>query len=248
MISKARIKLIQSLADKKYRSELKLFVVEGKKQVAELLTSSLRISFIAGTTAWLSAHRSIIKSNTEILEVTPDELKKISFLQTPQEVLALVELPNTDLQEAELQHEFCIALDEIQDPGNLGTIIRTADWYGIKHIVCSPNCADVFNPKTIQATMGSFMRVKVWYAPLQNWLTQTKTPIYGALLTGKSVYETKFTQEGILLIGNEGRGISSELQPLITHPVHIPKIGGAESLNAAIATAIICDNRARNII
>ena len=245
MLSKARMKLIQSLSLKKQRGELKLFVVEGKKQVAELLTSDYKISCLVATQSWLDNHSESIKPGTETIPVSPDELYKASLQQAPQEVLAVVHMPERTFTPASLHNEFSIALDGIQDPGNLGTIIRIADWYGIKNIVCSHDCVDVFNPKTIQASMGSFMRVDVWYEELEDILTPLKLPVYGALMNGTSLYETRLSQNGVLLIGNEGKGISEQLLPLITNPVTIPKFGGAESLNAGIATAIICDAWAR---
>lgn len=244
MLSKARIKLIHSLAHKKYRNELKLFVVEGKKQVTELFTSNLNIKLILATPNWLTANTAFIKNQTEICEVSEDELKKVSFLTTPQEVLALVELPKP-IQNPTIGNGLTLALDTIQDPGNLGTIIRIADWYGIQNIICSQTCADVYSPKVIQATMGSFMRVGVHYIDLYEFLNQTSMPVYGAFIGGKSIHQTKLSTPAILVIGNEGNGISADIHKVITHPISIPRFGSAESLNAAIATAIICDAFAR---
>lgn len=244
MLSKARIKLIQSLSMKKYRSELKLFVVEGKKQVAELLTSEVNIAFIAGLSDWVKHHGHLIKSNTEILEITSDELKKISLLNAPQEVVAVVKMPE-EKPVVLAERGLTLMLDNIQDPGNLGTIIRTADWYGIMQIICSEDCVDVYNPKTLQATMGSFLRVNVSYAELTSILSTSSLPIYGAMLNGKSIYQTQLLPNAILIIGNEGKGISAQVQSFINSPITIPRIGEAESLNAAIAAAILCDNFSR---
>jgi RNA methyltransferase, TrmH family len=246
MLSKAKIKLIQSLGLKKQRSELKLFVVEGKKQVAELLTTDFVTECIAGTQQWLDAHAPLIKKETEVIVVTDAELQKASLLQAPQQVLAIVRIPGTTFNKDQIRHAFTIVLDGIQDPGNLGTIVRIADWYGIPNIVCSPDCVDLYNPKTIQATMGSFLRVNVWYENLAEVLHDTGLPVYGALMEGTSLHQTRLNETGILLVGNEGKGISPALLPFISHPVTIPRFGGAESLNAGIATAIICDGRARN--
>lgn len=245
MLSKARIKLIQSLNLKKHRSELKLFVVEGKKQVTELLTSNYQVNCIVATPNWADAFAQDIKNNTELIIVSDDDLKKASLLQAPQDVLAIVKIPEKQFSSALINTGFSIFLDGIQDPGNLGTIIRIADWYGIKTIVCSNDCVDVFNPKTIQATMGSFARVDVYYNYLSDILKQNNLPVYGALMQGESLYQSTIKENGILLIGNEGKGISEELLSYISNPITIPKIGGAESLNAGIATAIICDARAR---
>lgn len=245
MLSKARIKLIQSLNQKKQRSELKLFVVEGKKQVTELFTSTYQINCLVATPEWADAHAQDIKNNTELVVVSADELKKASLLQAPQEVLALVEIPEQAFSAQLLNDNFTIVLDGIQDPGNLGTIVRIADWYGIKQIICSKDCVDIYNPKTIQATMGSFARVNVFYQELNDILTQTTLPVYGALMHGVSIHQTELPQKAILVIGNEGKGISEAILPHISHPITIPRFGGAESLNAAVATAIICDGFAR---
>lgn len=245
MLSKAKIKLIQSLGLKKQRSELKLFVVEGKKQVAELLTTDFITECIVATQQWLDAHTPLIKKGIEVIAVTDEELQKASLLQAPQQVLALVKMPEIAFDKNNTRNAFTIMLDGIQDPGNLGTIVRIADWYGIKNIVCSPDCVDLYNPKTIQATMGSFLRVNVWYENLAEVLQDISMPVYGALMEGNSLHQIQLNQTGILLVGNEGKGISPALLPFISHPVTIPRFGGAESLNAGIATAIICDGWAR---
>jgi TrmH family RNA methyltransferase len=245
MLSKARIKLIQSLNLKKHRSELKLFVVEGKKQVTELLTSNYQINCIVATPNWANAFAQDIKNNTELIIVKAEELKKASLLQTPQEVMAVVEIHEHAFTPQILNEQFTIVLDGIQDPGNMGTIVRIADWYGIKNIVCSYDCVDILNPKTIQATMGSFARVNVFYTALDELFNNNTLPVFGALMHGESLYNTPICELGILLIGNEGKGISNKLLPYITNPITIPRVGEADSLNAGIATAIICDARAR---
>lgn len=245
MLSKAKIKLIRSLESKKQRNELKLFVVEGKKQVAELLTSTFEIPYLVCTAEWLEEHQSQIGNYTEVLVATENELYQTSLQHAPQQVLAVVKMPREQFHQEYLQSAFTLMLDGIQDPGNLGTIIRIADWYGIAHITCSPDCVDVFNPKTIQASMGSFLRVQVWYQHLEEVLKKNTLPVYGAVMNGSSLYQSYMSGEGILLIGNEGKGISAPLLPFVTHPVTIPRLGGAESLNAGIATAIICDAWAR---
>ena len=245
MLSKARIKIIQSLHLKKYRNELKLFVVEGKKQVAELLTSNYQISCLIATHTWAMQHAQYITNNTELITVSDDELKKVSLLQAPQDVLALVQMPDINYLPELLINNFTIVLDGIQDPGNLGTIVRIADWYGIKNIVCSLDCVDIYNPKTIQATMGSFARVNVYYTDLIEVLNQTDLPVYGALMQGESLHTVQLHKNALLIIGNEGKGISENLLQYITNPITIPKFGEAESLNAGVAAAIICDARAR---
>lgn len=243
MLSKARIKLIQSLQNKKQRNIQQLFVIEGKKLVSELLQSSFHTATLFATSEFLSQHAQDIKNYTEIITVTQTELEKVSLQQAPQEALALAHLPNK--QFVLTDNSLTILLDGIQDPGNLGTIMRTADWYGITQIVCSPDCVDAFNPKTIQASMGSFLRVDVFYQNLDSVILKCKRPVYGALMQGESIHQTTLKNEAFLIIGNEGKGISSNLLPYITNPITIPKFGQAESLNAAVATAIICDSWAR---
>jgi TrmH family RNA methyltransferase len=244
MLSKAKIKLIQSLIDKKHRDAHGLFTVEGHKSVMELLRSKIRVNSLFATHEWLITQEVSSFNNVgEVIEVTSDELNKISVFNTPQQVLALAEIPQQKINNQ--SEDLLLVLDGIQDPGNLGTIIRIADWYGISNIICSPNCADVYNPKTIQATMGSFVRVNVFRTHLPEFLRECNLPIYGALLNGKSAYELKLPNRCVLIIGSEGSGITDELIPYIQHPITIPRRGRAESLNAGIATAILCDAWAR---
>ena len=176
-------------------------------------------------------------------------MDKISTLQAPQGILALVRQPKAiPLNTEVLKNCFSLVLDGVQDPGNLGTIIRTADWFGFKNIVCSLNTADIYNPKTIQATMGSLPRVNIYYEDIAQVLPRVNVPVYGALLEGKSIYKTAFGTEGLLILGNEGQGISGEVINFIQHPVTIPRIGKAESLNVAISAGIFCSEMSRNII
>jgi TrmH family RNA methyltransferase len=245
MLSKARIKLIQSLLIKKNRKAQQLFVVEGKKQVAELLQSSFHIQSLVATAPFLDEYAQDIKNGIEITMVSEDELQKASLQQQPQEALAVVHIPQHPFNSSSLNQQFTIMLDGIQDPGNLGTIIRIADWYGIKQVICSLDCVDVYNPKTIQATMGSFLRVMVHYHDLQEILKDNTLPLYAAIMDGQNLHHTTFSQEGILLIGNEGKGITENLLQFKHQPITIPKFGEAESLNAGVATAIICDAWAR---
>ena len=235
MLSKNEVKFIQSLCHKKQRQQEGLFIAEGVKLVEEIIQSDYHIKKIFATDKW-QTEKAEIKAITTF--VSEDELARISGLQTPNQVLAIVnqqvikELP-------QLEGKLTLVLDGIQDPGNMGTIIRIADWFGISQIMCSPNTVELYNPKVIQGTMGSFLRVKVWYGNLMELFNSTKVPVFGALLEGECVYHTHKPKEGIILIGNEGQGISKDLLPLINHPITIPKIGGAESLNAAVATGII---------
>lgn len=188
-----------------------------------------------------------MSANIKLFEVNNAELDKISTLQTPQGILALVHLPQAPIFDVSvLKNTFTLALDGVQDPGNMGTIIRTADWFGFKQLICSSNCVEVYNPKTVQATMGSLSRVNVFYEDLPLVLKNVKVPIFGAVLNGKSIYKSDWGKEGILILGNEGQGISPEVMKLVTNPVTIPRVGGAESLNVAISAAILCAEISRN--
>lgn len=187
-------------------------------------------------------------ANIKLFEVNNAELQKISTLQTPQGVLALVYIPQQQaIAHKSLQNAFSLVLDDVQDPGNLGTIIRTADWFGIKNIICSMHTVEAYNPKTVQSTMGSLCRVNLIYTELNQFLSETKLPIFGALLKGDSIYETNWGNEGLILLGNEGHGISEELIKNITIPVTIPRFGQAESLNVAVSAAIFCSELGRQI-
>ncbi|MFY7899152.1 MAG: TrmH family RNA methyltransferase [Chitinophagaceae bacterium] len=236
MLSKNEVKYIQSLCHKKQRNETGLFIVEGVKLIEELLTSNLEIQKIYALSSWLQEHQ-LYQSITTIVESF--ELEKISSLQSPQAVLAVVKQPFSISELPMDSTGIILCLDGIQDPGNLGTIIRIADWFGIEHIVCSSNTVELYNPKVIQSTMGSFLRATVHYTNLTDYLSNTSLPVYGALLDGENIFEITKPQNAVIVIGSEGKGISSELLPFIQHPITIPKKGGAESLNAAVATGIL---------
>ncbi len=182
-----------------------------------------------------------LPANINLFEVKNAELDKISTLQTPQGFLALVHIPkNKELDQKELKNQFTLVLDGVQDPGNMGTIIRTADWFGFKNIICSVDSVEIFNPKTVQATMGSLARVNIFEADLPVLLTDNTLPVFGALLDGESIYKTQWGSEGLVILGNEGKGISPEVIKKINKPVTIPRIGEAESLNVAVSAAIFC--------
>lgn len=240
-LSKAKIKYIQSLKDKKHRLEYNTFVAEGDKMVGELL-EVLKCQLLVATPEYIQTAN--IKNAEEVITATSDELQKASFLKTPQNVLGVFYQPVHDM-DIDLSKQLVLALDGIQDPGNMGTIIRLADWYGIQHIFCSHDTADIYNPKTVQATMGALARVKVHYIDLQSFLHSHKgTPIYGTLLDGENMYEKDLSTNGIIVMGNEGNGIRPEIRQLISHKLYIPNypLGKetSESLNVAIATAIVC--------
>ncbi len=247
MLSKNVIKFVQSLVDKKHRASHGLFVVEGNKNVAELLRSKIKVKSLYTINEWLISEQAFIHADTEVTITNPEGIRKLSLLPSPQDVVAVANIPHYPLSMDLNPMNLTLALDTIQDPGNMGTIIRTADWYGISQIYCSPGCADPYSPKVIQSTMGSFTRVAVMEIDLKELFTKNKDiPVYGAMMQGKNLYEEPISG-GIVLIGNEGRGIHSELLPHITKPLTIPRRGEAESLNAAMATAILCDAWARNI-
>ena len=224
-----------------------MFIIEGIKSIIEFIHSSYEIDSIY----YLAQNRPLLPNlpaNIKLFEVNNAELEKISTLQAPQGIIALVHIPKDPIFEPDrLRNSFSIVLDGVQDPGNLGTIIRTADWFGIQQVICSFNTVEVYNPKTVQATMGSLSRIKVVYAELLPLLKASALPVFGAVLDGTSMYATNWGKEGLVILGNEGQGISAELMPLITHPVTIPRIGGAESLNVAVSAAILCADISRNL-
>ncbi len=241
MITKADIKLIVSLQLKKQRQKYGQFVVEGEKSIAELLKSPMKIDTIYATSAWLKDTSLSLQGQKQI-EISEKELLAISVHQNPQGALAVVNIPEQTLKPSDFSQNLSIALDDLQDPGNLGAIIRIADWYGIKTIVCSKTCTDVYNPKCINSTMGSFARVKVVYEDIIAISEKFNQPIIAATLNGKNVHSLKGQLKGLILIGNEGHGIGEHLLNKAEHKITIPRIGGAESLNAAISAAIIIDN------
>ncbi len=233
MVTKSELKYIQSLSDKKVRLETGCFIAEGVKMVGEMIAAGYPLKAVYALDSWESPDTSL-----EVTRIEAFELEKMSMLQTPNQVLALAMMPQKK-EVLNLEGSLTIVLDGIQDPGNMGTIIRTADWFGITQIVASEDTVDVYNPKVIGATMGSFMRVQVSYKNLAAWLPTIKLPVYGALLEGENVFTIKSPQKGLLVIGSEGKGIRENIIDFVTHPVTIPKIGEAESLNAGIAAGII---------
>ena len=231
MISKNQIKFVRQLEQKKYRKKEGLFVAEGPKVVGDLLRAGFNAKEIYATKEWNN-------NGMHAQEVTDEELRKVSFLQHPQQVLALFEIPSAKLSS---DSALSLALDDVQDPGNLGTIIRIADWFGISTIYCSENTVDAWSPKVVQATMGSIARVNIVYTDLKELIQNAKIPVYGTLLDGQNIYTQELSQDGIIVMGNEGNGISQTIRPLINRKLLIPQFHeGPESLNVAIATAITC--------
>ena len=242
MLSKATIKFIKSLQVKKYRKQEQCFLIEGAKSVEELLASDFDVVKVVGTPDFLAGLKTPLKG--EVLEVSEKTLIGLGEFKTNRTALAIARFrPNALLEVGE--SEYGLVLDDIRDPGNLGTIIRTADWYGISKIIVSPETADFYSPKVISATMGSFTRVQVFYTDLSDYFSRKSYTVYGAFLEGKDVHELDFKPGGLILIGSESHGISEALSRYVTEKVTIPKYGEAESLNAAIATAVICDNLRR---
>jgi TrmH family RNA methyltransferase len=239
MLSKATIKYIQNLSQKKYRQQENLFIAEGTKIIKEALNSPIiNVKKIFAVADWIHANKEN-KSKTEMVPVTQTELERLSQLETPHQVLGLIEMPQRNTFHFHSE-KLMLALDGIQDPGNMGTILRIADWFGIKQMICSEDCADIYNSKVVQASMGSIFRTEVFYTSLPQWLQQhANVPVYGAALDGVPLQSCKKMERGILIIGNESKGIRSELTPYISKKITIEKTGETESLNAAVATGII---------
>lgn len=239
-LSKNKLKYIRSLKDKKYRTEYGVFVAEGNKLVSDLLPY-FRCQLLVATPDFLEI--TDVDGIEEVVEVNNSQLAQASFLQHPQQVLAVFYQSSHDT-DITINDQLVLALDGIQDPGNMGTIVRLADWYGIRHIFCSYDSVDVYNPKVVQATMGALARVQVHYVDLVDFLSSTQLPVYGTLLDGKNMYEQEISENGIIVMGNEGNGIRPEIEKLITKKLYIPNYpegtSTSESLNVAIATAIVC--------
>ncbi len=215
-------------------------MAEGLKTVSEFINSGYSVKTVYHT-PYAAANLNKLPYNTDLEPITAAELEKMSSLTTPQEVLAVIRIPAPrTLNNTELQKKFTLVLDGVQDPGNLGTIIRTADWFGIQNIICSEDTVDAYNPKVVQATMGSLARTNIHYTDLAELLPNLDLPIFGALLDGENIYRTDFGNEGLILMGNEGNGIRPDIQALVDRAITIPRIGKAESLNVAIATALFC--------
>ena len=253
MITRARIKWIKSLEKRKFRQLHNSFVAEGPKLVGELLPYSTPL-YVAATQEWLIKNSHLLSASIEVDEVSQEELEKASLLRTPQSVLAVMPIMEKELNLASIQSQLVIALDGVQDPGNLGTILRIADWFGIRQVLCSSantldgsgteGTVDVYNPKCVQSCMGALARVDVHYCNLQKVLTSVEMPVFGTFLDGKDIYEEELSANGIIVMGNEGNGISKEVAKHISRRLYIPNFPKGslttESLNVAIATGIVC--------
>ena len=232
MLSQNEIKHINSLKIKKYRTKYSQFIAEGDKIIKELIDKGIEVVNI------YTIHNDTFNGNP-VKIVSGDALNKISALQHHYNSLAVFKIPDSQFEVSD--DEWVVLLDDIQDPGNMGTIIRTCDWFGIQKIICSDGCVDAYNPKVVQASMASIGSIQILEADLATTIATNTLPVYGAVLNGKNYHEQDFTKKGFILIGNEGHGINKKLQEKITYPITIPKKGKAESLNAAIATALILD-------
>lgn len=242
MLSKNTVKFIKSLHQKKYRTASGKFFAEGEKSVLEVLHSDFPIELLLITESFMKKHSEVLESYSgQLIQVTQDQLEQLGQYQSNDSALAVVTMKANTAFEPE-KSDLIIALDDVRDPGNLGTILRVADWYGINKLVFSPHTAEFYNPKVIQASMGSFTRIRFFYENLEEVLDRWNLPVYGAFLNGSNIHRMEGPAPGILLMGNEANGISPELEQRVTHKVTIPGFGQAESLNVAIATAILCDN------
>lgn len=238
MLSKKKIKLINQLRTKKGRKETGLFIAEGVKLVSELLNSKIKVEEIYTVDASLFSGCQI-----ELIEISETELRKIGGQKNPNKALCIAQQLNPPFSMDDLKHKISLVLDGVNDPGNLGTILRTADWFGIENVVCSHTCVELYNPKVVQSTMGSLSRVKVHYMDMVKFIEETVKlgiPLYGTMLEGGSLYETEPFQEGAIVFGNEANGINSKVASVLTHKIKIPSYGEAESLNVAISAAIVC--------
>ena len=242
MVSKNQIKLISSLHQKKYRIAHQLFIAEGVKGINELLQSNFELEHLYVT---IDEFKSV--STTQKTVISDADLKKISALTTPNTCLAVFKIPK---EKPVLNKGLIVALDTIRDPGNMGTILRLCDWFGINQVVCSKESVDLYNPKVVQATMGSIARVNVNYLNLKDFLETTSLPIYGTFMDGEDLYNSEITNEGIIILGNEANGISKEIEELVTKRITIPRFGNlqqTESLNVATATAIVLSEFKRRV-
>ena len=248
MISKTKLKELAGYKQQKHCSEEGVFVVEGVKMCAKVLAAKCPVKYICATNSWLAQHADL-PAGAEVHEVDLEALERLSGLKTPNEVWMLLPRQensqfSTIVSRTPANSQFTLVLDRLQDPGNLGTIIRTADWFGVRHIVCSPDTVSCYNPKVVQSSMGSLLRTRIDYCPLPEWLAACEKPVYGALLDGDDLWGDSIpllpAKGAVLVIGNEAAGISPEVQRYVTHRVKIPNLGGtAESLNAAVACAIL---------
>ncbi len=250
MLSKKQIQSVRALHQKKFRDQSATFIVEGPKLLDDLFKSEFEIKQIFATADWAASHAAIGGRFPEIIKVSPAELSRISLLKTPNQVLAVVASPHYDIHDFTMPDDFVLVLDGISDPGNLGTILRTADWFGMSRIICSSDCVELFNPKVVQAAMGSVFRVQVYYTDLVAFFDRyAEIPVYGTFLKGNNIYREVFPSQGFLVVGSESHGVSTALAEKITKALHIPADRSqAESLNASVAAALCCSEIKRDYL
>jgi len=247
MFSKQQQKYVQSLQIKKYRQEHATFLVEGSKSVLELMDSDFQVELLLCTPKFFEENEKKIKK-ISVEQISQTELEKISTLQSNDAAVAVVKMKNNESLQADSK-EFVLVLDDIRDPGNLGTILRIADWYGIKKVICSNTTVDFYNPKVISASMGSFTRIRTYYTDLQTYfelISGQKPAIIGTFLNHENLHQFIFPEAGYIVLGNESNGIGDVVEKFVSHKVTIPRFGHAESLNVGIATAIVLDNLMRS--
>lgn len=255
MLSKQVTKIVQNLEKKKFREKYNLFKIEGTKLVDELLHSTLKTHSILASPAWISSHQTDLPA-VPVYETDEREMRSISNFQSLPEVIALAEIPGYTFHKAEIQQTLSLVLNGIQDPGNLGTILRVADWFGIRHIFCDPDCAGVYNPKCVQASMGAIFRVKTFYLDisvlLKHYKEEINLPVFGTFLDGQNIYSSPLSSKGFIVMGNEGKGISSGIEALTDYKLTIPSFANSpestESLNVGVATGIILSEFRRRTI
>lgn len=238
MLTKSKIKFLLSLQQKKYRQLNNRFIVDGDKTVRELFNSPLKVETLYAEPWWLWKNKHVYSDNVEIVEVNEKEIRQISTLEAPTGVLAVAFIPTDEKPKLE-RGKITLALDEISDPGNFGTIIRIAEWFGVETIFCSEHCVDAYNPKVVSSAKGSLFRMKLFYGSLKQLFEKSKAPVFGTVLNGSNIYEADLPQEGIVLIGNEAHGVSNELLPFLKLKLSIPGSGNTESLNAGVAAGIV---------
>jgi len=255
LLSKNKIKQLRSLHLKKFRRSEGLFVAEGQKLVFDLLDSEMKVREVFCTPELITTVEGKGFNPKNIHTSQPADLKKISQLKSSPDIVATVRIPEHPLSWEEIAGDLCLALDGVQDPGNLGTIIRLADWFGIKNILCSEDTVDLYNPKAIQATMGAIARIRLHYGNLPDylqWANEMEIPVYGTFLEGETIYSASLSPNGIIVMGNEGKGISDDVEPFIQHKIHIPNFPAdrmtSESLNVAMATSITCSEFRRRMM
>lgn len=246
MPSKSTLKLVRSLRQKKYRKVHGLFVAEGQKLCAELLAGDFDVQYVFATAEWLAANQALLTSAgvPVVEEVNTRALEQLSSLQTPNEALVVARIPSYTFDAAACKNELVLGLENLRDPGNMGTIVRLADWFGIKHIVCTPESVDLWNPKVVQASMGSILRVQVHQLPLETAVSTLRAadaayPVYATVLGGVNMYQAELAARGLIFMGNESAGLSANLAELASQQLAIPGKGGAESLNVGIACGVV---------